>query len=121
MTDVDGQSAARRHFDPGLQPERTELAWRRTILALAAGSLISERLLAPLIGLWALAVALAGLALAVTCWVVSAARARRTKRVLLGSPGPPPGAGLLLVLAVAVTVGAVTGLAYVLSRHLMGA
>ena len=51
--------------DPGLQPERTALAWRRTSLALIGLSLGSARVTWPVIGAWSLALAGAGSALGV--------------------------------------------------------
>lgn len=64
----------------GLQPERTALAWRRTALALATGSLVAGRLLAPGLGLWAWWVAAAGVALAGALAVVAHQRSARTHR-----------------------------------------
>ncbi|WP_427017309.1 DUF202 domain-containing protein [Pseudarthrobacter sp. P1] len=47
-------------FDPGLQPERTGLAWQRTCLGLLAGSLASMKVLPPILGPWSLLLAFAG-------------------------------------------------------------
>ncbi|QJU55132.1 DUF202 domain-containing protein [Herbiconiux sp. KACC 21604] len=47
-------------FDPGLQPERTALAWRRTALALLVGSLVALRILPEVFGTWAVALGLVG-------------------------------------------------------------
>ena len=120
MSPDTGAGAEGRLFDPGLQPERTELAWRRTLLALAVGSLISDRVLAPLIGVWALAVTLAGLGTTIVCWVLASTRARRVQQVLLRQDGPLPGAALLLAVAAAVVAAAVLALVYVGGRHLAG-
>jgi uncharacterized membrane protein YidH (DUF202 family) len=101
------------HFDPGLQPERTALAWRRTALALAAGALVAVRLLPPVLGLWSLAAALAGTALAGVIWVLAGRRARRTREALRHPAAPLPGAGLLLLLALIAAAAAVLSLLYI--------
>ncbi len=48
-------------FDKGLQPERSALAWQRTALSIAVGSLIFGRILSTSLGLWALLPMVAGL------------------------------------------------------------
>jgi len=97
-------------FDPGLQPERTRLAWQRTLLALAVGSLVALRLLPPALGTWAIGFGLAGLLLAVVLWPLAARRSAIGYRALLSDSDPLPGGGLLLVLAAVVTTGGVLGL-----------
>lgn len=47
-------------FDPGLQPERTALAWRRTGLALLVGSFVAARILPELLGAWSALLGLTG-------------------------------------------------------------
>ena len=98
-------------FDPGLQPERTALAWRRTLLAVAVGALVSLRLLPPLLGPWSLAVGLAGVLGTAVLWRLAGQRARRTGQALLGAPGPLPDGALLLAVALVVAAAAALGTA----------
>jgi len=51
-------------FDDGLQVERTELAWRRTSLALAVASLGSIRVLPIVLGIWSITIGVIGLVVA---------------------------------------------------------
>ena len=71
-----------RVFDPGLQPERTALAWRRTALALAGGSVVVMRILPPAIGGAGLVFGFAGLLCALIVLVGSHRRYRHHHRVL---------------------------------------
>ena len=103
-------------FDPGLQPERTELAWRRTALTLAVGAVVSFRLLPPVLGLWSVGVGVAGLLLSAATWILAARRSRRIRHALLTSSGPLPGGGLALLHSLIVTVCAALGLLYAILR-----
>jgi uncharacterized membrane protein YidH (DUF202 family) len=96
-----------RLFDPGLQPERTELAWRRTALAIGVGSLVAMRLLPVAFSdPWWILVGASGLLVAGTLWIVARRRGRRTVEMLLtrGDRAPLPGAGPLAFLAAFVIV-----------------
>lgn len=106
-------------FDPGLQPERTELAWRRTALAIGVGSLVALRVLPTLAPtpegqLMLLVPGVVGVLFAAVLWVRARARARRTIRALLdGRADQVPGAGLLLALTVFVLACGVASAAIV--------
>jgi len=121
---VTGQGpSVRGPFDPGLQPERTELAWRRTALAIAIGSLVSLRIfplmLPSAFAAWGFVPGAVGLVAACALW--SAARRRQLRMTawlhstlpgampgaMLGAmpagptaPQDPPGGGMLLALTV---------------------
>lgn len=78
---------AQQPFDPGLQPERVALSWQRTALALAVGSVVYARIIAPTVGLWALLPTAAGLGLAVVMGMRAHRRYQHHHRTLTGNRG----------------------------------
>ncbi len=108
MNGTQDRSAA--PFDDGLQPERTALAWRRTGLALLAGSLVAARILTAILPIWTLVPAGLGVAGAVGVLVTAHRRYRRV-HLALTSAGhaeiPLHGGGLSAVVA---TLAAAFGL-----------
>ncbi len=100
-------------FNSGLQSERTLLAWRRTAISLLVGSLLSYRILGPVIGWWSIVVGTLGLVVTAAIWLLARRRSRRSAGALT-SGGLLPGGGLLLFLGGSVTVAAAVSLLYVL-------
>ena len=100
-------------LDSGRQSERTDLAWQRTVLAVAVGSLVSLRLLPPLLGTWGFVIGATGLLTAAASWYLARRRARSVA-AMLESAAPRRGAGLLLLTALVTAAGAAVGLLYTL-------
>lgn len=88
--------------DPGLQPERTALAWRRTALVFVVGALLSMRLLAPVLGIWAGVTGAAGIGVGVWVAVVAHRRFARSGSQGLDSVRADGSAGALISGAVLV-------------------
>ncbi|WP_432561700.1 DUF202 domain-containing protein [Kineococcus sp. SYSU DK003] len=109
----------RRLYDPGLQPERTALAWRRTSLSLLAVSLGAARVLPTQLGTGAVVLGLLGAAWAVGIHHLSGRRVRRaTDRLLTaGDLAHPHSGGVLLAgTAAVVLLLGLGGLALVLTH-----
>jgi len=71
-----------RPADPGLQPERTGLAWQRTALSLGGGALVYSRIAAPTVENWAWLLAGLGLLAALVIGVWGRRRYDYTHRTL---------------------------------------
>lgn len=69
-------------YDPGLQPERTLLAWRRTCLAFAVGSLVAMRFSAEALGLFAVLIGVVGAGLSVAAYFAASIGYRRANATL---------------------------------------
>jgi uncharacterized membrane protein YidH (DUF202 family) len=100
--------------DPGLQPERTALAWRRTALSMCGGALASFRIFPHLMGNIGFLPAALALAIALTMLIASEIRFRRDHAALLEAQQHPTAPTSRLPLSggalPAVTAAAVLGL-----------
>lgn len=97
-------------FDPGLQPERTALAWLRTALVLTVGSLVGLRVLPHYWGPVGLIVAGAGALASMALIGLAVRRYRLTQRRLVADgarTGPLPD-GRLPALLAGIALGAAT-------------
>ena len=99
-------------FDPGLQPERTLLAWRRTCLAFAVASLVGMRFTVDALGLLAVVGGILGAGLAVLAYALAATGYRCSHRALQGN-GVLERSGLPMLLAAGavLAIGALCALA----------
>lgn len=98
-------------FDPGLQPERTLLAWRRTCLAFVVVSLIGMRFTLPVLGGVAVLAGILGAGLAVLAYVLAATGYRSAHRSLHEHGGMTRGGFPMLAATAAVlTVGTLCAL-----------
>lgn len=102
------------HDDPGLQPERTSLAWGRTLLALVVAAALLLRWL-PHHGLAAVLPLAAAAVLALGIWLRQGLRYRRGARsVALESSAPDP-LEILAISAAVVVLGALSLLTILLA------
>lgn len=91
-------------FDEGLQPERTMLAWRRTCLSFAVGSLIAARFTVELVGVFAILLGVLGAGLSVAAYFLTASGYRRVAAALVRGEDALPYSGWPMLLATVATL-----------------
>ncbi|WP_341947508.1 DUF202 domain-containing protein [Microbacterium sp. LWH11-1.2] len=105
-------------FDRGLQPERSELAWRRTCLTFGITSIVTLRLLPAVFddARWVV-VGVVGVLLSTVLWTLSRRRGRRTSEALRaqGLRARLPGGGLILAVSLGLSVVGAAGMAVVIA------
>ena len=88
-------------YDRGAQPERTLLAWGRTCLALAVVVAVLVKVLAQELDAAVIGVAIFGLALPLSAWLLAVARYRRVHHGLTrpGAESTLPAGGAAMAVA----------------------
>lgn len=100
--------------DPGLPAERTSLAWRRTAISVAVGSLVSLKVLPPSLGALGYAFAVLGLLWSLDLTLTARRRYEEGTRHLRGDASPRPHAPSIARTALVATTVGVAALACVL-------
>lgn len=96
-----------RLFDPGLQPERTGLAWQRTCISFLGGSLVAMKVLPQILGEWSVLLGAAGAAEAAILLLAVRRRYLGHHRLLTSEGGETaPLANGRLIAALALSVAA---------------
>jgi len=106
-------------WDPGLQVERTDLAWRRTSLAVAVACIAASRLLAPVLRWAVVGPVVAGTAYGVAVAAISLRRARVRDDLLhrTGHLGDGPGAIVLALTSATVFVSGLAAVAILIHQR----
>lgn len=110
---MSGSEALLELVEAGLQPERTALAWRRTGLALCAGSVAAVRILAELLGPWAAVLGGVGVLWSLAILVLAHGRHRAVRHRLRGTDRERcamPGGLLPFATAAMVAAGGIAAL-----------
>lgn len=102
-------------FDPGLQPERTLLAWRRTSLAIPVAGLVLLRLELHHFGVLAICLALAALLMGGMTYAAATRRYRRIHDSLTAGMEMPAAGLALAFTALLVGCMACASLAWLMS------
>lgn len=99
-------------WDPGLQPERTLLAWRRTCLSFAIASAVAVRFTVESVGVVAVAAGIVGVALSLVAFAIVSRRYRNATRSLSSSGILSTDAVPLLIVTVAAVLLGVVAAGY---------